>query len=153
MGFEVETYPRTRATASAENAYAGWFYGQGLWLMDPVVDAIAAEGRYDTCVLTSGPWEGGDPSTSDDEDQPPGGTRDFIAALQPWCDKLILYVTWGHFGLSPTRNPSNYDQAIADVLQEARRVEAQFPDVTTVPLALVFHDLMTNPPFDVPRAD
>lgn len=151
--FTIETFPRTPATASAENGYAGWFYGQGLWAMDGVVGAIADEGGYDTCVLTSGPWEGGDPSTTDDDAEPLGGLRDFIEALTPWCDRFVLYVTWGYFGMSPTRNPDNYAQGIAEVLRDARRVEATFPDVVTVPLGLVFYELMTDPPVPVPRRD
>lgn len=151
--FTIETFPRTPATASADNDYEGWFYGQGLWEMDGAVQAVADEGGYDTCILTSGPWEGGDPGTAEDDAEPLGGTRDFIRALQPWCDRIVLYVTWGHFGMSPTRNPDNYSQGIAEVLRDARRVEAEFPEVVTVPLGLVFYELMTDPPVAVPRAD
>lgn len=152
-GAVIDTYPGNGSSASASNGYDGWFYGQGLWEMDPAVDLIAAEGNVDTCAFLSGPLEDGDPRTPDDDDEPLGGMLDFVEAVSPHCENIVLYLTWGAYGASPTRNPSDYDQVIGDYIASARILEDAYPNVITVPMALVFHDLQTDPPIAVPRAD
>lgn len=148
----VDTFPNTGAAASSSNGYDGWFFGAPLYEMDPVVDLIAGEGDVGACVFTSSVLDGGDTRTSEDDDEPLNGMRDFAEALTPLCDHIVLYLTWGS-GASPTRNPNDYDRVIANTIADARTLEAEFPHLVTVPMALVFHDLMADPPLPVPRAD
>lgn len=126
LALEVDTSPEP----------GDWYYGRALSSMTPELDFVAAQGDVDVCVFTSGRLE---------------VMRMFAEQLSATCGEVVLFSTWN--GANPAFNPAVFPAAINGMVEDARTIEAEYPNVRVIPIAYVWHELSLNPPFDPPRAD
>lgn len=123
-------------TVPARTDSGGWYWGMGLGQMTSALDRIEQEGDYDTCIFLDGPLP---------------TMRKFADRLFAACNAVVLFADAGLH--NPVSLGSNYLNATANTLANARQMQLEYPALIVIPTAYVFYELTTNPLVNVPRLD